>query len=162
MHTASSSRVVHAPKSAVWAVLDDFGAVSAYNPNVASSRIVNDIERGAGARRECVFDDGGRIEETIVDYHPDEQYTVEFTDVGSYPLVSNVVTIAVRAIDDHHTEATFTAAFSPKYGPIGWLMARMMMVSAFEKRFDEVLAGLAAYVRARDVDATPGVATSGA
>lgn len=161
MHLASSSRIVHAPKSAVWAVLDDFGAVSAYNPNVASSRIVNDVETGIGACRECVFEDGSRIEETIVDYRLGDGYTVEFTDVGSYPLVENVVTIAVTALDDHHTEVTFTAAFTPKYGPLGWLMGRVLMESAFEKRFDEVLEGLAAYVRT-DVGGTNDAAASSA
>ena len=161
MHLASSSRIVHAPKSAVWAVLDDFGAVSAYNPSVASSRIVNDVETGTGARRECVFEDGSRIEETIVDYCPEDGYTVEFTDVGSYPLVENVVTIAVTALDDRHTEVTFTAEFTPKYGPLGWLMGRVLMESAFEKRFDEVLEGLAAYVRTDDVE-PHGAATSSA
>jgi uncharacterized protein YndB with AHSA1/START domain len=115
MHSVQRSRIIHAPKADAWSLLDDFGDVARYHPNVASSRIVNDVERGEGACRECRSDDGGRVEETIVDYDPGE-YTVAFTDVGSYPLLSNVVAVNFHAVDDHHTAVTFTARFQPKYG----------------------------------------------
>jgi uncharacterized protein YndB with AHSA1/START domain len=88
MHSVQRSRLIHASTADVWSLLDDFDGVSRYHPNVASSRAVTDVERGEGACRECRFDDGGRIEETIVDYDPGEGYAVAFTDVGSYPLVS--------------------------------------------------------------------------
>lgn len=150
MHSVRRSRILHAPTDRVWDALDDFGGVWKYNPNVASSQIINDIETGEGACRECVFSDGSRIEETIVDYDPGEGYTVEFTDVGSYPLVSNVVRIDVEAVDDHHSKVTFSAEFQPKYGPLGWLLGRVLMEQRFENRFDEVLEGLAAYLHIDD------------
>jgi hypothetical protein len=131
----------------VWDVLDDVGGVSNYHPNVESSRVVNDIETGEGARRECRFADGGRIEETISAYTPGED-VVEFTDVGSYPLRSDTVEIRLRALDDHHTEVTFTSRFTPKYGPLGWLLGRAVMGRQFERRLDAVFEGLATHLHA--------------
>lgn len=146
MHTVSVSRVFHAPLDEVWNALDDFGGIWKYNPGVESSRIVNDIATGEGARRECLFYDGERIEETIVDYEFEERYTVELTDVGPYPLHSSRVDIEITASDDHHTEVTMTGRFHPKYGPLGWAMAKMKMIPTFEERFEAVLEGLATHL----------------
>lgn len=150
MHSVRRSRILHASGDRVWNVLDDFGGVWRYNPSVESSRVLNDIETGTGACRECVFADGSRIEETITDYAPGEGYTVEFTDVGPYPLVSNVVRIDVEEADDHHSRVTFTAEFQPKYGPLGWLMGRVVIEQRFERQLDSVLDGLAAHLRTGD------------
>jgi carbon monoxide dehydrogenase subunit G len=147
MHAVRRSRILHAPKDRVWEVLDDFGGVWKYNPGVESARIVSGPETGEDACRECVFYDGGRIEETILDYDPGTAYTVAFTDVGSYPLVSNRVDITVDELDETHSEVTITARFTPKYGPLGWLLGRVVMEHRFEKRFDAVLEGLAAHLR---------------
>lgn len=150
MHTVRRSRILHAPADRVWHTLDDFGGVWKYNPSVESSRILNGVETGEGACRECVFTDGSRIEETIVDYDPGDGYTVAFTDVGSYPLVSNVVRVDVEEADDRHSTVTFTAAFQPKYGPLGWLLGRVVMEQRFEDRLDSVLEGLATHLRTGD------------
>lgn len=160
MHSVQRSRTVHASKAAAWSVLDDFGDVSRYHPNVESSRIVNDVERGAGACRECVFEDGGRIEETIVEYDPGEGYTVAFTDVGSYPLVSNVVEIDLHAVDDDHTVVTFTAHFQPKYGVVGWLLGRVVMEQRFGDQLEAALEGLAAHLWADDAAGSNAAATA--
>ena len=160
MHSVRASRVLHAPIDRVWDVLDDFGGISTYHPNVESSRVVNGIETGEGARRECHLDDGGRIEETITAYTPGEGYVVEFTDVGSYPLRSNTVEISVRALDEHHSEVTFTSRFAPKYGPLGWLLGRVVMERQFEKRFDAVLEGLATHLHAEGAGGAGGEPTT--
>jgi uncharacterized protein YndB with AHSA1/START domain len=147
VHHVRRSRVLHAPKDRVWAVLDDFGGVWKYNPGVESSRIVNGVETGPGARRECAFDGGGRIEETISAYTAGEGYTVSFTDTGPFPLVSNTVEIELSGLDENHSEVTFSASFRPKYGPLGWALGRIVMKPRLERRFDAVLDGLADYLR---------------
>ncbi len=86
MHNVSVQKVIAVPAERAWAALDEFGRVSEYNPHVAISRIINGPETGVGATRECVFEDGGRIEEEIAEYSSGSNYTVEFIDVGSMPL----------------------------------------------------------------------------
>ena len=146
MHTVSVSREIDAPIEAVWRVLDNFGGVATYNPNVETSRIVAGPESGPGATRECLFEDGGRIEEQIVEYEPQTGYTVEFTDAGDFPLEANVVEIGVEPIDETRTVVTTTSHFTPKYGPVGWILAKVMMKSKFRDTFEEVLDGLDSYV----------------
>lgn len=132
--------------SDVWAVLDDFGEVWKYNPNVESSGIVDGPATGVGATRECHFADGGRIEERIVDYDSQSGYTVDFVDLGGMPLKTNRVEISVSSVDDATTAVTMRATFTPKYGPLGWVMAKVMMESKFAETFEEVLGGLDSYV----------------
>ena len=146
MHTASVTKEIAAPIEAVWSVLDDFGGVETYNPNVVGSRIVGGPDTGTGARRECVFHDGGRIQEEITSYEPEAAYTVEFTDVGDFPLKRNVVEISVESVDDRLTAVTMTARFTPKFGPVGWILATLTMKPKFRQTFEEVLDGLESYV----------------
>lgn len=146
MHEVSVTRKINASSSVVWQVLDDFGGVAKYNPGVAESGIVTGPDTGEGATRECVLDGGGRIEEEIIDYEPDSTYTVKFTDMGDFPLKENIVEISVAELGDSRTEVTMSARFTPKFGPLGWVMAKVMMRSKFEESFEETLDGLASYV----------------
>jgi hypothetical protein len=93
-----------------------------------------------------VLDGGGRIEEEIIDYEPESAYTVEFTDMGDFPLKENIVEISIAELGDSRTEVTMAARFTPKFGPLGWVMAKVMMKSKFEESFEETLDGLASYV----------------
>jgi len=147
MHTVSVEKVISVPAEDAWAALDEFGRVSEYNPHVATSKIIDGPETGVGATRECVFEDGGRIEEKIVEYSPGSNYTVEFIDVGSMPLKQNRVQISVEERGESAV-VTMAATFEPKYGFLGTIMAKLMMESRFQKTFEEILDGLEAYVLA--------------
>lgn len=146
MHTVSVRKAMDASFDEVWAVLDDFGGVSKYNPNVETSKIVDGPDTGLGATRECVFHDGGRVEEEIVAYEPGSGYTVDFIDVGDMPLKQNVVELTVESLDEDRTAVTMTATFTPKFGPLGWLLAKAMMESKFRETFENVLDGLESHV----------------
>ena len=146
MHTVSVRKAIDASFDEVWAVLDDFGGVSKYNPNVETSKIVDGPDTGLGATRECVFHDGGRVEEEIVAYESGSGYTVDFIDVGDMPLKQNVVELTVESLDEDRTAVTMTATFTPKFGPLGWLLAKAMMESKFRETFENVLDGLESHV----------------
>lgn len=146
MHTVSVRRTIGASASDVWAVLDDFGGVAKYNPRVASSSIVDGPQTGTGATRACSFTDGGRVEERIVEYDPGERYVVEFVDLGDVPLKRNVVEVAVEPTAESEATVEMTTTFAPKYGPLGWLLAKLVMASKFEETFEDVLRGLESYV----------------
>lgn len=147
MHTVSVTKEIDASPEAVWAVLDDFGGVARYNPHVETSTVVDGPDTGTGAIRECQFYDGGRIEEEIVDYEFASGYTVEFVDMGGLPLKRNVVELTILGVDENRTAVTMTATFTPKFGPIGWVMANVMMKSRFRRTFEAVLDGLASHLR---------------
>lgn len=146
MHTVSVRKAMGASFEEVWTVLDDFGGVSKYNPNVETSRIVDGPDTGIGATRECVFYDGGQVEEEIVAYESGSGYTVDFIDVGDMPLKQNIVEITVESLDENRTAVTMTATFTPKFGPLGWLLAKATMESKFRETFENVLDGLESHV----------------
>lgn len=146
VHHVSVEKVISVPAKRVWTALDEFGHVSEYNPHVATSKIVDGPETGVGATRECVFEDGGRIEEEITEYSPGSNYTVEFIDVGSMPLKRNRVQISVEERGDTAAAVTMAATFEPKYGFVGTVMAKLVMVPRFRRTFEETLDGLEAYV----------------
>lgn len=161
MHSVSASRVIDAPSERVWQVLDDFGNVAAYNPAVDASRVVTDAETGEGACRECVLSESGRIEETIVDYRPGEGYTVEFTDLGSLPMAANTVEFDLLPVDADRTEVTVSSRFTPKYGPLGWLVAKLVMERRLRETFDDTLAGLDDHLHAIDTADTADAGSEG-
>ena len=147
MHTVRVAREIDAPKSEIWRILDDFGGVSKYSPGVETSGIVDGPDTGVGAVRECHLDEGGRIAERIVEYDDGSSFTVEFVDMGDFPLKENIVQLAVREIDANRSEVTMTGRFTPKFGPVGWLLAKVMMKSKLEETFADTLAGLEKYVK---------------
>lgn len=142
MHTVTVTREVAAPFDDVWNALDDFGNVYRYNPNVESSHATNDTERGLGATRECRLYGGNVIQEEVVAYEDEHLIRVEITDPGRFPLKSNTVDIAVHEVDDDTARVTMALTYEPKYGPVGWVMAKAMMNTRFEATFEGVLGGL--------------------
>lgn len=150
MHEVHATREIAAPRSVIWAVLDDFGGVSKFNPAVTSARIVGGPQTGEGAIRECVLEEGGIIRERIVKYEPESSLTIEFEDLGDMDrFVSDFVTVwAVESLEDTRSEVTLTGRYTPKFGPVGWLMAKFMMNSKLTEIYHEALQSLDDYIEA--------------
>lgn len=129
-------------------MLDDFGGVADFNPAVNSATIVAGPDTGEGATRECVLDEGGRITETIVEYEPGASFTIEFADLGDMDaFVKEFVTEwSVAELDDSRSTVILEGRYVPKYGPVGWVMAKVVMNSMIEELYEEALEGLAEYV----------------
>ena len=67
-------------------------------------------------------------------------------DYGGAPMKEGSTTMSVAAVDDTRTEVTWTHRFIPKYGPVGWLMAKLLMKSKIEETFEASLEDLDSYV----------------
>lgn len=63
------------------------------------------------------------------------------------PLKESVVELAVAELTESATKVTMTATFTPKYGPLGWVMGKLIMESKFRETFEEVFNGLDSHVR---------------
>jgi carbon monoxide dehydrogenase subunit G len=161
MHRVSVRRVIEAPSEDVWAVLEDFGGVASYNPGVLDSGIVAGPETGEGATRYCELDEGGRIEEKIVAYEPGEGYEVDFTDTGDFPMAEMRAEMWVESLGDERSEVTMAADYEPKFGPLGWVLAKVMMNSKLKESFEETLEGLDEYVTSNAADGESGPAAEG-
>lgn len=142
MHTVAVTSSIRAPFETVWALLDDFGQASVYGPGIEASRIINDIPRGLGAMRECVLDDGGIVQERITAYQPRQGFTVEMIDFGKIPLKKNTVQVAAKTEGPHQTQVSFQVAFWPKFGPLGWLLAQLMIKKQLAQTFHTLIGNL--------------------
>ena len=142
MHTVSATRTIHAPVGTVWSTIDDFGNVYRFHPDLEHSESITDVATGIGAQRRCDFYNGSVIREEVVESDPEQRHVTNVFDLGSFPLKKMLGGFDLEPIDEDSTEVTFTMSFVPKYGPVGWLMAKMMMKSKFRDLSEDILAGL--------------------
>lgn len=147
MHQFEVSRVVDHDPARVWAVLDRFADTYVYHPIVESSSALNGVEEGLGAERVCNMYGGGSVKERVVAHDAaNRRYDVEVFDFGSMPLRKLGVTVSVTAEGPRRARVTFAGGFEPRFGPAGWVMAKVMMKRQFERMMGQVIDGLAAHL----------------
>ena len=147
MFDVKADRVIDASPEETWKILDDFGGIYRFHPLVERSPLVNGQKTGVGAQRVCHFDDGNSITEEIVEYQAGRGYTVEIIDPGKFPLTKSFGTLALEPAGSGKTKVTFQIRFTPKFGLLGRLMGRAVMVPQFRKIMASVLAGLETHAR---------------
>ena len=147
MHTVSATRTIDTPVATVWNAIDDFGNVYRFHPKIEYSESINDVAAGEGAKRQCDFYDGAAIREEVVESVPEQRHVTNVFDLGSFPLKKMVGRLDLEPIDEDSTDVKMTMSFVPKYGPVGWLMAELMMKRQFRDLVEDILAGLDTHLR---------------
>lgn len=142
MHGFSVSRDIDAPKEDVWAVLDDFGNLADYDPKNATSRVIDGPPTGPGAVREAVKPDGGRVVHEIIEYNPPDGYAFEFVEFDDTPAEELVLAFELTALDDSRTRVTINGRIQPKFGPLGWVLGKLVLVPKGKGLLSDLLAGL--------------------
>ncbi len=142
MHTVTVTRQMsHSPKR-VWTLLADFANTYVYHPIVAESASTNNQDTGLGAARYCQMYDGNRVEEKIVDWDPAaRRYLVQVTEHGPFPLTHMTAEVRVEAQGDG-SQVSYHFEFTPKFGPMGWVMAKLALEKGFTKLGDQLLEGI--------------------
>ena len=146
MHHVNVEREINSDVNAVWAVLDDFSAIHKYNPGVKSSEIVSRQKNGLGVQRICHFYDGSSLKETITDYKPKEGYAFELSEF-SMPLKTASTRFSVRPLSADRCTVSVNLSFVPKFGFLGWLMAKLMMRPMLTKALTGLTKGLDDHLR---------------
>lgn len=142
MHTVTVQKTIGVSDVEAWKVLDDFGGVEKYHPLVERSPLKGEQRSGEGAMRTCHFHGGGSIEEKITGYEEGVGYEVTVTDPGPMPLESAVADLRVTPAGAERSTIRLAMHFKPKYGPIGWLMAKTVMKSQLRKTMGNLIDGL--------------------
>ena len=141
MHNITVKRELKNNVETVWKVLDNYGAIYKYNPGVESSKILGEKKTGLGASRVCHFYDGSSLRETITRYVPNQGYSFELTDF-SLPLKRAASHFQLEPLPGGRSLVSVTLEFEPKFGPLGWLMAKLMMQPMLTKALDGLTKGL--------------------
>lgn len=150
MHTVIANRVIDVSLNRVWAVLDDFGNIYKYNPGVKSSTLLSTTKSGIGAKRICHFYDGNSLKETITEYKDKQGYSFVLSDF-KLPLKMAKTKILVRAKGENATQIQVVLSFQPKFGPLGWLMAKVLLKPALKKAMKGLTKGLDDHIRSGQI-----------
>ncbi len=136
MNAVTVSRTLHAAPGNVWRVLADYPSIANWNRNVKASRSTNGQDTGLGAQRYCKMSPVGSIVESISDWQPEHLMTVRIDKTRMIPIAEAVVHYRVSSgADSHSTDVEVHYEFTPKWGPLGRLMAPSIakqLASAFE------------------------------
>lgn len=141
-HHIEVTKRFNVPAKKVWAVLADWGHVDKWHFSVEKSPIMDGKTFGPGAKRTCNFYDGSSVVEEIIEYKEGESFTVVISEF-SMPLKTMTAGTTVKTIDDNTCDITIDMDFVVKGGPLGWLMAIIMVKPMMKNITKKLLNGLA-------------------
>ena len=111
---------VDAPKSEVWAMLEDFDNLS-WSQTVTGAHYLNSKRSEVGMSRHCDLADGGYIVETITNWNQGNGFTYQLND-ASDPLDPSSYAIWKVRGNSKKSVLSFEVHYELKYGIIGDMM----------------------------------------
>jgi len=130
----------------VWAVLSDLEAVKQYNPTVISALVKGSRRTGVGAERVCDLRPKGRIVERVTHWEDGSAIGLEVAE-SDWPIrFMRWVTRIEPAVGG--SLITQKLDYAMKFGPLGWLLDRLVMRRKLSATLDEVFARLAKHAAA--------------
>jgi hypothetical protein len=125
----------------VWNLLADLEAVGSYNPGVKSATYFGDRRVGPGAMRACELAPKGRVVERVTCWEEGRALGLEVAE-SDWPIHFMRWVTRLEPVDGE-TRITQELEYRVKFGPLGWLMDRLVMERKLRRTLDEVLASLA-------------------
>lgn len=137
-------------KEKVWAKIADIGAIQDYHPGVTKSYYTSEQREGVGSSRHCDLVPFGSLEEKIVGWTDGESYIIDIHDGQKVPPFKTArAYMSVEQAGDAAI-AHLTFEYELKFGPLGWLMDRIMVRRQFKKIVPAMLGGLKRYLENGD------------
>lgn len=125
---------------AVWALLGDLEAVQRYNPTIRSATIEGKQRVGVGAMRACELVPKGRVVERVTTWEDGRAVGLEVFE-SDWPIHFMRWVTRIEA-DGDGTRITQDLEYKVKFGPIGWLLDRLVMKRKLTATLDGVFAEL--------------------
>ena len=124
----------------VWALLADLEAVQRYNPGVRRAAIEGPQRTGVGARRSCDLLPKGRVVERVTLWEDGRAVGLEVAE-SDWPI--RFMRWETR-IEPQGSGARITQSleYRLKFGPLGWLLDRVVMKRKLTATLDAVFASL--------------------
>lgn len=124
----------------LWEILADLTAVAGYNPSVKTARIRGGRSRGLGAERECDLLPSGKVVERVVVWEDGRSLGLEVVE-SDWPIASMrwVTRVEPRGSGCRLTQRL---EYKPKFGPLGWLLNKLVMQRKIAQNVDAALKGL--------------------
>lgn len=105
---------INAPAAQVWQKISNFGDLGAWHPAVKSTQITAGTNNKKGAMRLLTLQDGGTINEKLLDYNPRKMSFKYAITEGVLPVSSYVSTVSVKAGKHNTSTVTWKGSFKRK------------------------------------------------
>jgi hypothetical protein len=115
-------------------------AVALYNPTVRSATLRGARRTGVGAERLCGLGPKGRVVERVT--HWEEGHALGLEVIESDRPLHPMRWVTRLKRDGHRTRLTHELEYRVKFGPIGWLLDRLVMGRKWTATLDDVLGNL--------------------
>jgi uncharacterized membrane protein len=132
---------IDAPKQRVWNVLSCLENFDDYSPMVRDVTMLTEQTSGVGSERRCDAYSFGGVEERVTDW--DEGHRISLEVIGGMPIEGTAVWTVTGP---QPTTVNFRFEYTPKYGPLGFLMDRMMLNRVLSKGLQSNLVGLKVHI----------------
>jgi ligand-binding SRPBCC domain-containing protein len=129
------------PPESVWAVLADLEAVQHYNPTVQTAAVRGPRRTGVGAERVCDLLPKGRVVERVTLWESGQAVGLEVAE-SDWPIrfMNWVTRIEPKG---GGTLITQNLEYALKFGPVGWLLDKLVMKRKLTETLDDVFVRLA-------------------
>ncbi|HVV50137.1 MAG TPA: SRPBCC family protein [Polyangia bacterium] len=134
------------PPERVWAVLADLEAVQHYNPTVRTAAVKGARRSGVGAERVCDLLPNGRVVERVTHWEEGREVGLEVAE-SDWPIrfmrwVTRIEPKGAGSLISQNLE------YELKFGPLGWLLDKLVMKRKLTATLDDVFARLARHAEA--------------
>jgi len=134
------------PPERIWALLADLEAVERYNPGVKRAAIEGMQTSGLGARRSCELVPKGRVVERVTHWEEGRAIGLEVVE-SDWPIHFMRWVTRIEP-SGGGTRITQSLDYAVKFGPLGWLLDRLVMKRKLTATLDGVFASLRKHAQA--------------
>ena len=129
------------PPERIWALLADLKAVERYNRGVKRAAIEGAQRSGVGAQRCCELVPQGRVVERVTHWEEGRALGLEVVE-SDWPIHFMRWVTRIEP-NEGGTRITQSLEYSVKFGPLGWLLDRLVMKRKLTAALDDVFDSLA-------------------
>jgi hypothetical protein len=130
----------------VWALLSDLEAVARYNPGVTAASVQGTQRTGVGAVRTCELEPKGRVTERVTVWDEGNALGLEVAE-SDWPIHFMRWVTRVEPAEGG-SRITQDLEYRVKFGPLGWVLDRLVMERKLRATLDEVLGSLVRHAEA--------------
>ena len=132
----------------IWSLLADLEAVERYNPGIKRAAVEGTQASGVGARRSCELVPKGRVVERVTHWEEGRALGLEVVE-SDWPIHFMRWVTHIEP-SEGGTRITQSLDYAVKFGPLGWLLDRLVMKRKLTATLDDVFASLAKHAEGRN------------
>lgn len=142
MPTLTDTIFIDDSRERVWETIADLGGIQSFHPGVSRSYYLTDQKEGLGASRRCELIPLGTVDETAVDWHQGEGFTLTITPGPKAPPFKYATGRMWIEERETGTLVGLEIDYQLRFGPLGRVLDRLLVAPQLKKVVPRVLKGL--------------------